>query len=139
MLLFDIRKTRYHFGPRLLYFGYSPYRLALDLPFAIQLQDCTRLSLQILADTIPPVLPVLMLKYQCHQKIITFQIILSNLRYQAPVKYHTNFPQLHIKCHSQHLICKRYPAPILKPLPKILLEPSTNPIITYSHPDAPPL
>ena len=61
-------KTRCHFGPRLLYFGYSLYLLALDLSLAIQFQNYTRLSLQILADTIPPVLPVLTLEYQCHQK-----------------------------------------------------------------------
>ena len=59
MLLFNIRKTRCHFGPRLLYFGYSLYLLALDLSLAIQFQNYTRLSLQILADTMPPVQPVL--------------------------------------------------------------------------------
>ena len=38
-------KTRCHFGPRLLYFGYSLYLLALDLSHAIQFpnigRDCT--------------------------------------------------------------------------------------------------
>ena len=50
MLLFNIKKTRCHFDPRLLYFWYSLYLLALDLSLAIQSQNYTRLSLQILAD-----------------------------------------------------------------------------------------
>ena len=67
MLFLNIRKTRCHFGPRLLYFGHSLYHLALDLSLAIQFQNHTRFSLQILTDSIHPVLPVLMLEYQCHQ------------------------------------------------------------------------
>ena len=38
MLFLNIRKTRCHFGPRLLYSGYSLYLLALDLSLAIQFQ-----------------------------------------------------------------------------------------------------
>ena len=68
----------------------------LSLPFGIRPLPCN--SVPKLHETFPTnigrysVLPVLMPEYQCHQKITTFHIILSNLRNQAPVKYHTNFP-----------------------------------------------
>ena len=98
MLFLNIRKTRCHFGPRLLYFGYSLYHLALDLSLAIQFQNYTRFSLQILADTIPPVLPVLALEYQCHQKITTFQIIFESLQFILD----------HLLSPPQNIISRRY-------------------------------
>ena len=44
------------------------------------LQKYARSSLQMLADAVPPVLPVLTLEYQCHQKTTTFQIIFELLQ-----------------------------------------------------------
>ena len=44
------------------------------------LQNHARSSLQMLADAVPPVLTVLTLEYQCHQKITTFQIIFELLQ-----------------------------------------------------------
>ena len=72
--------------------------------------------------------PASILKFISKSIVGTIPIANNSLRYPAPVKYHTNLPILHIRCYSQHLICKRYPAPIFKPTSTSIIGtiPNTN-------------